>query len=237
MFGNRVFSKIAFVLTLSLVWFGISESAWAQFKLLSKIIANPTETDNPLIFDVNNVSDDNISPNIILSADGKRGFVAYTGVGEIVEFSLEKGEILKRIPTEGTPSAATRLPNDRIAFVSVFRNKAMGEHDNRIFVVDMNTSSLVTTYEFTNAAFGFGSIIELAPDGTTGFVSSTGTGEVIKFDVNDGHEIGRMRNMRHPAQITVTPDGATIIVIDVDQLPSIMSTLPSSTRRFWRPTV
>jgi len=210
MFGNRVFRKIAFVLTLNLAWVGISDRAWAQFKLFSKIIANPTATDDPLIFDVNNASNDNISPNIILSADGKRGFVAYTGVGEIVEFSLEKGEILKRIPTDGTPSAATRLPNDRIAFVSVFRNKALGEQDNRIFIFDMNTSSLVTTYEFTNAAFGFGSIMELAPDGATGYVSSTGTGEVIKFNVNDGHEIGRMRDMRHPAQITITPDGATM---------------------------
>jgi hypothetical protein len=117
--------------------------------------------------------------------------------------------VLNRITTGGKPFYATPLlDNNRLAIVSVL--------DNRIFIVDMNSnpSGLVATYTFANASFGFGSIITLSPDGNIGYVSSTGTGEVIKFSMLDGHEITRLTGMRFPAQITVTPDSATLIVVD-----------------------
>lgn len=216
MFGNRCVRKLEFVLIVAVALVGTSASAWAQFKLSGKIIANPEGTTSPLIFDINAATTDNVSSNIVLNVDGQRGFVAYTGSGEIAEFSLSSGEILNRIKTTGLPFYATPLPdNRRLAVVSVL--------DNEVFIVDMdsNPSSLVATYKFAKAQFGFGSIITLSPDGSAGYVSSTGTGEVIKFDVNDGHEIARFtgptgQKMRYPAQITVTPDGATIIVVDTD---------------------
>jgi hypothetical protein len=223
MFGNHSFRKVWFALALAMALVAASPAAWAQFRVFARVVPNQADTTNPLIFDVNNDSTDNISPNMVVTKDGQSAFVAYTGSGAIVRFSLTTGEIQNRIQTDGTPCFATQLPNDQLAFVSVFRDKSKSLQDNRIFIVDMNTSTLVATYAFDKAQFGFGSNLALSPDGATGYISSTGTAEVIKFNTADGHEIGRFngpadakQKMRFPTQITITPDGATLIVVDTD---------------------
>ena len=63
--------------------------------------------------------------------------------------------------------------------------------------------------------FGFGSVLTLSPDGSLGYISSTGTGEVIKFDMATGSELQRLADFDIPAQITVTPDGGTLLVVEV----------------------
>jgi hypothetical protein len=218
MLGNHRVRTAQIALVIALVVAGASNRAWAQFKVFAKVIANPTETKTPLIFDVNNEASDNISPNIVIAQDQKRGFVCYTGSGDVVEFSLLTGEILNRFATGGHPFFATQLPdNHTLAISSVL--------DNRVFIVDMDSPSrFVATYTFKNAQFGFGSIVTLSPDGTTGFISSTGTAEIIKFRMSDGHELGRItgptsdprQRLRLPTQITITPNGATLIVVDAD---------------------
>ncbi|MBP1594791.1 MAG: 6-phosphogluconolactonase [Acidobacteria bacterium] len=211
MSGYRRFWKIEFALVVCLALISYSSHAWTQIRWVGKVEPNPEGTTDPLVFDVNIQTGDNISPNIVLSQDGTRGFVAYAGSGEVMEFSLATGEVLNRIDTGGKPAFATCLPDKRtLLIVSVL--------DNRIFAVDMdsNPSRQVATFTFADAQFGFGSIIELSPDGKVGYISSTGTGEVIKFATGDGLEIGRFRGMRYPAQITATPDGETIIIVDTD---------------------
>lgn len=161
-----------------------------------------------LFFDVNYQSQfDNVSPNIVFSADSKTGFVPYTGSGTIVAFSPETGAVLGRIVTGGSPAFIQPLPGgNRLAAVSAL--------DNRIFVVDMPSLSLQNTYEF-NGTFGFGSRVALSPDGGRGYVSSTETGEVIQFDTSTFAELGRLGGMNGPAQITVSRDGGTLMIVDV----------------------
>ena len=170
MFLHQKTRSLVLVPALVLAVLGISTTASAQLRVFGKLIANPEETSTPLIFDINNTADDNISPNMILSQDGKRGFVAYTGSGDIVEFSLTDGTILRRIRTDGYPCFATPLPDNRIAFVSVFEDRLNFIQGKRIFIVDMGhepgSSSLVGLYRFEKAAFGFGSILTLSPDQT-----------------------------------------------------------------------
>jgi hypothetical protein len=216
MFCNHNFRRVRFVLALTLALMVIPTCAWAQLVVYGRVVPNQADTTEPLIFDINNNSTDDVSPNIILAKDEKSGFVAFTGSGVIARFSLTTGEILARITTDGTPCLATQLPNDRIAFVSVFKNKANGLQDDRIYIVNMNADAVAATYSFGNAAFGFGSNLALSPDGSIGYISSTGTGEVIKFSTADGREIGRIKGMRFPTQITVAPDGSTLIVVDTD---------------------
>jgi hypothetical protein len=223
MFRNNSFCRVRSVLLLALALMTMSTCAWAQLRVFARVVPNQADTTDPLYFDINNDSSDDVSPNIILAKDGQSAYVAYTGSGAIIRFSLTTGEILTRIKTNGTPCFATQLPNDRIAFVSVFKDKSKGLQDNRIFVVDMNTDTVAATFSFADAQFGFGSNIALSPDGTTGYISSTGTGEVIKFSTADGLQVGRFngsldakQRMRFPTQITVTPDGATLIVVDTD---------------------
>ncbi len=212
MYGKRRIRTTFIILALGLVLIGTSGNAWAQLKVYARVLPNQDETLEPLVVDVNQEPSDNVTPNIIIAADEKRGFVAYTGSGVVLEFSLETGEVLNRIETGGMPLYGTVLPDHRSLLV-------VSAWDSRIFVIDMDSepSRQVATYSFANAQFGFGSMITLSPDGTTGYVSSTGTSEVIKFNAANGQESGRFKSgMRLPAQVTVTPDGATLIVVDTD---------------------
>ncbi len=160
-----------------------------------------------LIFDVNLLTTDNISPDIVFSPDSTRGFVSYTGSGTVVCFSAVTGEILKRIETGGKPVFATLLPDGQtLAVVSAL--------DNRIFLIGTDTLELRSTFTFSGALFGFGSRLTLSPDGSFGYVSSTGTGEVIKFSMSSGGESGRLKGLQAPAQITVSPDGTVLLVVD-----------------------
>jgi DNA-binding beta-propeller fold protein YncE len=190
--------------------FLIQEAA-AQTRIYAKVEPNIGDNPDKLNFDVNVQPDDNIAPNILFAADSKRGFVAYPGSGTVAFFSVDDGAILNRIKTGGKPFYGTRLPDGR----TVLYTSVMDEDGGVIYVMDTQTPELLATYRFPNALFGFGSIIELSPDGATGYVSSTGTGELIKFNVADGQEIGRLGGMGAPAQVTVTPDGSTAIVVDV----------------------
>jgi hypothetical protein len=227
MFSYKVCRNAGFVLALALGLVGISATAYAQLEVYAKVIANPEGATSALTFDINSVTTDNVSPNIILSQDEKRAFVAYTQSGMIVEFSLIDGAILNRIDTGYYPCFGTKLTNNRIAYVSVFEDKRNWVQGKRIFIVDMGSeagaSSLVKTYSFDKAAFGFGSILELSPDKTIGYISSTGSAEIIKFNIADGTEIARItgpsdtaKKLRFPARITITPDGATLMVVDTD---------------------
>jgi len=182
----------------------LSGEAQAQKRVFAKVQPDANEGEK-LNFDVNQIATDNIAPNIVVAADGKRGFVSYGGSGTVMAFSFLTGEILARIKTGGAPTFATPLPGGHmLAVVSVLDNKVP---DNKLFLIDMDASELRSTFTFPDAKFGFGTIVSASPDGTVGYVSSTGTGEVIKFSLADGAELGRFKGMQAPAQITVDRGG------------------------------
>ncbi len=192
---------------LCLLSAGLTGQAWGQLRVYGKVDPNTGDPEVKLKFDVNTSTTDNVAPNIVFSSDGTRGYVAYAGSGTILGFSTASGEILARIATGGKPSAATPLPGGRtIAYVSTA--------DNRIFLVDIETDAVVATYTFEGAQFGFGSVLAVSPDGSTGYVSSTGTGEVIKFLMADGHELARLGGFSGPCRITVSNDGSMLMVVD-----------------------
>jgi WD40 repeat protein len=201
---RRVIARSCSVL---IVLFLASVSARAQKHVFAKVEPNAGDPAVKLTFDVNVDATDNIAPNIVLSRDGKTGFVAYAGSGTVLVFSMETGDILGRTKTGGKPAFAARLPDDKtLAVVSAV--------DNKIFTIDMQSYALLSTYSFTGAQFGFGSVLEVSPDGKTGYISSTGTGEVLKFSLADGKETGRLKGLEAPAQITATPDGTLLLVVD-----------------------
>lgn len=179
-----------------------------------KILLAAGRNHNLLVFDINvQRLDDNIAPNIYFTPDSQAGFVPYTGSGTIAVFSPQTGAIIKLIETKGKPFNITPILNgQKLAVVSAL--------DNRIFIInpninpDPNTSQVEKTYTFTGSSFGFGSIPTISPDGKTGYISSTLTGAVIKFDVATGDELGRLSNLSSPAQITITKNGATLLIVD-----------------------
>jgi N-acetylneuraminic acid mutarotase len=177
-----------------------------------------------LLFDVNLSESDNVAPNVVFTSDSSTGFVAYTGSGTVLAFSPKTGEILKRIETGGKPTFITPLSDGKtLAVVSVWENK--------IFLIDVPTLSLKSTYTFGNAVFGFGSILTLSPDGATGYISSTGTAEVIKFNVTTGTEQGRLTGLQAPAQLTVSKDGAILMVVDTSAEELVFANTSSMTNK------
>ena len=191
----------------------------------SRILLVGGENAGLLFFDVNYQSvSDNVSPNIVFSADSSTGFVSYAGSGVVLAFSPETGAIVKKIVTGGKPAFITALPDGRsLAVVSVL--------DNRIFVIDTLDLSLRNTYTF-DGNFAFGSRITLSPDGSKGYISSTQTGQVIKFDVSTMSESGRLTGMQGPAQITVTKDGNTLLIVDVVANEVVVADASTMTARF-----
>jgi len=162
--------------------------------------------EDALTFDVNIQSPtDNVAPDIVM-IDDSLGLVPYTGSGVIVAFSPATGEVKGKIRTGGKPAPIVSYADGRkLAAVSVL--------DNRIFIVDVNSLTHEATYTFSGS-FGFGSRLALSPDETTGYVSSTATGEVIKFSLATGAELGRLQGLSAPAQITLTGDGRTLMIVD-----------------------
>jgi hypothetical protein len=160
-----------------------------------------------LSFDVNLDISDDISPNIVFSADSKRGFVAYTGSGIVLVFSTVTGEVLSSIATGGEPTFITPLADGRtLAVVSAF--------DNRIFLIDMNSAQLISTLTIPGAQFGFGNMLTVAHNSNTGFISSAGSNEVIKLSLPDGNVLGRLGGLSAPAQLIITSDDSTLIAVD-----------------------
>src|SRR5206468_1685787 len=87
----------------------LSGEARAQKRVFAKVQPDANGAEK-LNFDVNQIASDNIAPNIVLAADGKRGFVCYSGSGTVLVFSFIAGEIVARIKTGGAPVFATPLP-------------------------------------------------------------------------------------------------------------------------------
>ncbi len=179
----------------------------AQTRIRVRVEPNAGDVTDKLVFDTNLDTTDNIAPNIIFTADSSRGFVAYPGSGTVAVFSVQSGAVLNRIPTGGKPYWGLLLPDGHtIAYTSVLSNE--------LFLVDESSALQVGVWSFAGAQFGFGSIPVLSPDGVYGYISSTGTGEVIKFRVADGREEGRLKGVPTPAQLAVSSDGATLVVVE-----------------------
>ena len=172
-----------------------------------KVLLAGGENSDFLSFDFNVLtSTDNVAPNVVFSQDSKVGYVSYTGSGAVLAFSAETGAVLGKVVTGGSPTFITPLLDGHtLAVVSAL--------DNKIFLVGTDSLTLKAAYSFAGG-FGFGSILTLSPNGSAGYISSTETGEVIKFDISTGKELARLKNLKGPAQITITKDGNTLIVVD-----------------------
>jgi hypothetical protein len=170
-----------------------------------KILLAGGRNDDLLVFDVNVQRwDDDIAPNFYFTSDSQLGFVPYTGSGKVLVFTPQTGEIKKLITTGGKPFYITPILNgQKLALVSAL--------DNKILIINTSTLEVEDPYIF-NATFGFGSIPTFSPDGSIGYISSTSTGAVIKFNVATGKEISRLSNLKAPAQITLTKSGKLLIV-------------------------
>src|SRR5947199_3431115 len=78
-FGSRALGAALLILAV------LSGEARAQKRVFGKVQTDANQVEE-LYFDVNQITTDNIAPNIVLAADGKRGFVGYSGSGTVLVF-------------------------------------------------------------------------------------------------------------------------------------------------------
>jgi hypothetical protein len=222
----EIYDAVTKTFTLLASTMSVSRSQHAATVLADgKVLLVGGRNEAPLVFDINFQSfADNVAPNIVLSPDGQLGFVPFTGSGVIFVFSMETGTEAGRIETGGFPAHLVPFQDGRLL-------AAFSALDNRIFIIDTHTLSLDATYSFPGALFGFGSIPVFSPDESVGYISSTGTGDVIKFNAMTGAVIGRLGNLQAPARITVTSDGNLLMVVDTIENEVVIADAASMTVR------
>lgn len=182
--------------------------------------------DMELQFDVNDIplstaplgsNDLNFSPNIVFTEDSERAFVSYPGSSSVVAFNVADGEILAVIPVGENPSLLTLTPDGtQIGVVSLFlaanipdpQQNFEGERIGSISMIDVQTFS-VRTLDLTEVFFSFANNIVFSEDGSTGFVASAGTDELLRFDVETLTEISPRLNFgggTRPTSLAMAPD-------------------------------
>lgn len=157
-----------------------------------------------------------VSPNMVYTPDGQIGFVAFTGSDVVLAFRPDTAQIVRAIAVGSHPVFLVFTPDFRsllVVNVGSLVHEKEGEGDG-ISVIDVGSLSVVRTISFEKVDFGFGSNLVLTRDGQFGFLSSTGTHEVVKFRVSDGSEVGRARNLFRPAYTALSPDDGTLAVVN-----------------------
>ncbi len=141
---------------------------------------------------------DVIAPNILFSDDGTLAFVNYIAsddgdeddnndVGYVLVFHPREWDpakqFVKAIKMGRRPALMYYNPTHTEIWVLNFGN--FGTYPDTqcsVTVIDTATLEVKTTIDASTANFGFGSNIVFTSDGTTAYVSSSLTGEILKFD-------------------------------------------------------
>ncbi|MBI3939489.1 MAG: hypothetical protein HY315_01520 [Acidobacteria bacterium] len=180
-----------------------------------------------LRFDVNAVAADNFfSPSVLFSADGKRCFVNFPGSDAVVVFDADTMAAIAVLFVGKNPAQMAMTP-DKQTIVVVNTHLA----DNAAVVPKLvgsisliNAKTLVArTAALDKVNFSLGSNVVFTPDSQTGFVASTGTGEVVRFRVPEGTEIQprlKLAAGSRPVNLAIARNGSFFTVVNVGDLTS-----------------
>ena len=233
LFISRVVVRLSLlfysVLTLWFFVLGIS-SALGQRVFVT---VNPTSIDEDLKFDVNDFplftgdqGDLNFSPNIVFSSDSSKAFVSYPASNKVMVFSPKTGQVLDFIAVGVNPGLITLTPDEsKLAVVSLFlkdnlpqpAGDFLGKQVGEVSIIDVETLA-VERIPFTKVIFSFPNNAVFSQDGKTGFVASSGTDQVLRFDVENGTEITprlKMPEGTRPSSITMAHDYSFLAVVSI----------------------
>lgn len=222
--------KRIFILA-SLILF--SSSLWGQ-RVFHTI--DITEVDEDFQFDVNQVPVDelvrevasigrtnpgsqvdlNISPNVVFSPDSEKAFVAVPSSDRVLVFSPRTGEVVANLVVGDNPTVITLTPDGtQVGVVSAFLSSNLpspggpfdGDQIGAISMIDVATLE-VRTLNLSEVFFSIANNIVFSEDSSTGFVASSRTDEIIRFDVESLTETSRLEMVpgSRPSQITMAPD-------------------------------
>ena len=213
---------------------------------------DPSSLEEDLKFDTNNVPltntgsttpvDLNFSPNVVFSPDSRKAFVSYPGSNKVLAFDPIEGKLLEPQPliqVGDNPALITLTPDGRkVAVVCLFLadnlpqsgENFVGKQIGAISIIDVETLE-VQTIDLTEVFFSFANNIVFSQDSQTGFVASSGTDEILRFDVDSATEIIPRLAMTpgtRPSSITMTPDFSSFVVVLVGSSSLPVEDVPDS---------
>ncbi|MBI4456193.1 MAG: hypothetical protein HY644_09875 [Acidobacteria bacterium] len=185
-----------------------------------------------LKFDTNSVVTDNFfSPTMLFSPDGRAGFVNFPGSDSVVVFDTTSMASVANLPVGKNPALLAMTQDKRTVVVAnthladkIPVNKFLGS----ISLIDVE-SLAVKTVTLDRVDFGLGSNVVFTPDSKIGFVASTGTDEIVRFQVPEGTEIPprlKLPGGSHPVRLTMAHNGAFFVAVNVSDQQ--FSTTPDS---------
>ncbi|MFQ5739254.1 MAG: hypothetical protein ACE5JX_09580 [Acidobacteriota bacterium] len=181
----------------------------------------------------------NFSPNVVFTPDSSRAFVSFPGSNQVMVFDPRTGDVVALIPVGENPGLLTLTPDGRkIGVVSVFlqanlpqvSNEFKSEEIGSISVIDVETLE-VRTLELTEVFFSQLNNIVFSADSKTGFVASSGTDQVIRFDVDAATEIAPRLEFpggTRPSLSTMAPDFSFFAVVLVGSSSVVLTETPDS---------
>ena len=194
---------------------------------------DPPSEEEDLKFDINDLpvvsvvreSDLNFSPNIVFAPDFSKAFVSYPRSNKVVVFDPSTGEIVQNglIEVGKNPALISMTPDQKmLAVPSTFFEdnlpqvgSSTGQLVGSISIINVETLE-TRTLELENVFFSLANNIVFSADSKTGFLASSGTDEVLRFDVETATEIEprlKLREGTRPSSITMSPDFSLFSVV------------------------
>ena len=198
---------------------------------------DPSSLEEGLTFDTNTLPlvdngggalrDLNFSPNVVFSPDSRKAFVSYPGSNKVLVFDPKEGKPLEPTPlieVPDNPALITLTPDGKkIAVLSLFLKDNLpqsgetfeGKNLGAISIIDIETLA-VQTLNLTEVFFSFANNIVFSADSKTGFVASSGTDQLLRFDVDSATEITPRLDMiegTRPSSITMSPDFSFFVAV------------------------
>ena len=219
---------------------------------------DPTPLEETLSFDNNDIplqgilipasptADLNFSPNVVFTQDSNRAFVSYSSSNKVLVFDTRTGDVVKLVEVGENPALITLTPDGtKVAVVCLFLQDNLpdpsagfvGKLIGAIAIIDVVTLE-VQILDLENVFFSFANNVIFSADSKTGFVSSSGGDEILRFDVESAAEIERLQVTEgsRPSSLTMAPDfsffGAVLVgsgILDVQQVPDSVQLVNADT--------
>ena len=198
---------------------------------------DPSALEENLRFDTNNIPltntginapvDLNFSPNVVFSLDSRKAFVSYPGSNKVLVFDPIEGKLLEPTPlieVGDNPALMTLTPDgSTLAVVCLFLTDNLpqsgetfvGKQIGTIALIDVDTLA-VRRIDLTEVFFSVANNIVFSGDSKTGFLASSGTDEILRFDVASATEITPRLKMipgTRPSSITMIPDFSSFVAV------------------------
>ena len=200
-----------------------------------------------LKFDINNLpvpgfvstptNDLNFSPNVLFSPDSSKAFVSIPGSDKVLVFDPASGLPLEPqalLEVGENPALMTLTPDgSTLCVVSLLLEANIpqtgetfkGEEIGKISIIDVETLQM-QTLDLTEVFFSIGNNIVFSEDGKTGYIASSGTDQILRFDIESATEITPRLDLTagtRPSSITMAPDFSffTVVLIGSTMLPQL----------------